>query len=165
MHTSNISSIRSIYVKLDVGQLKVETDEVHASSRTSWDKASEENKNAFTAAVATKLNEITMPGCISCSNLHCSDHSDQIDSYTLEVLEAIESAAKESLPAVGGGGQANSKRPPNRIPGWNDLVKPFYDESKFWHSIWESAGKPSTGNLLKLMKDSKHQYKYALRRV
>ena len=86
--------------------------------------------------MATKLNEITMPGCISCTNLHCSDHSDQIDSYTLEVLEAIESAAKESLPAVGGGGQANSKRVPNRIPGWNDLVKPFYDESKFWHSIY-----------------------------
>ena len=74
----------------------------------------------------------------------------------------MEAAAKESLPTVGGGGGSKQV---NRVPGWNEFVQPFYEESKFWHSIWVSAGKPPAGQLLHLMRQSKHQYKYALRRV
>ena len=44
-------------------------------------------------------------------------------------------------------------------------MKPYYEESKFWHSIWVSSGKPAAGQLLSLMRETKHQYKYALRRV
>ena len=53
----------------------------------------------------------------------------------------------------------------SRVPGWNEHVQPHYEESKFWHSIWESAGKPAEGQLLHLMRQSKNQYEYALRRV
>ena len=35
----------------------------------------------------------------------------------------------------------------------------------FWYSLWESAVKPHAGALFEAMKQSKNQYKYAVRRL
>ena len=66
---------------------------------------------------------------------------------------------------MGGGGGKGSQQQQGGVAGWNEYVKPYYQESKFWHSIWESAGRPLTGNLFNIMKHTKLQYKYAFRRV
>jgi hypothetical protein len=117
-NAGNTSNHSPIYAKIDVGQLKVDVEQSKSISRTSWSKASEDNKAAYIEAVSNKLNAVNIPDCVNCTNLHCTIHSDQIDKYTLEVLESIESAAKENLPSTGGGGHA-SKKPHDRIPGWN----------------------------------------------
>ena len=73
----------------------------------------------------------------------------------------MEQAVKESLPqivpgkVVRGGG----------ISGWNNFVKPYAEESRFWSSLWISAGKLMSGELFTLMKSKKNQYKYAVRRI
>jgi hypothetical protein len=108
-----------------------------------------------------KIMVLQIPESLNCNNLHCKEHSDMVSSYTIGLLEAVEDAAGESLPVVGGGGSKAQQNTQN----WNEYVKPYYEESKFWHNIWESSGKPTAGQLLKLMRESKHQYKYALRRV
>ena len=74
----------------------------------------------------------------------------------MNVLQAVEAAARECLPAIGGG---STRDQPSRVPGWREYVQPFYEESKFWHSVWVSAGKPINSQLLLLMRQSKHQYK------
>ena len=79
----------------------------------------------------------------------------------MQVMEAVESAGEKCLSSTGGGGGRNY----NIIPGWTEYVKPFCDESKFWHSVWQSAGMPQQGSLLDAMKSSKLQYKYAVRRL
>ena len=79
----------------------------------------------------------------------------------MKVLEAVEVAGK-CLSSTGGGSGSQSS---NTIPGWNEYVKPICDESKFWHSVWQSAGMPQQGSLLDAMKSSKMQYKYAVRRL
>ena len=85
-----------------------------------------------------------------------------IEDYTLSVLVAIEESAKETLPSIGGGG---GNRKYKTVAGWNEHVKPFYQESKFWHSVWASAGKPFAGGLYDIMRHTKAQYRYAFRRV
>ena len=50
-------------------------------------------------------------------------------------------------------------------PGWTEYVKPFSEESKFWCSVWLSAGKPGHGSLYDVMRDPKRQYSYAVRRL
>ena len=47
----------------------------------------------------------------------------------------------------------------------NEHVKPFKSESVFWHSVWVSSGCPNRGDLYHVMKSSKLQYKYAVRRL
>ena len=58
------------------------------------------------------------------------------------------------------------------IPGWNDLVKPYQGEARFWFNLWISAGKPIHSatpgvehDLFKNMKYSRNNYHYAVRRA
>ena len=84
--------------------------------------------------LASKLNELTVTQCIDCINLHCTDHKDMIGIYTIDVLEAVQATAKECLLISGGG--VKSSKSVSRVPGWTEFVHPYYEESKFWQSIW-----------------------------
>ena len=79
----------------------------------------------------------------------------------MDILQAVEGTAKECLPSTGGG-RDDAKL---TKPGWTEYVKPYCDESKFWHSVWLSSGSPNAGPLFEYMKSSKGQYKYAVRRL
>ena len=81
----------------------------------------------------------------------------------MQVLEAIEIAGKECLPSTGGSKSTKTRKGP--VPGWSQHVKPYKDESMFWSSIWHSAGKPDHGDIYLNMKQSKNQFKYAVRRL
>ena len=82
----------------------------------------------------------------------------------MNVLQSIESSAQASLPSVGGAKQGHGGQP-GQVAGWTEHVKPFHDESKFWHGLWTSSGKPLAGPLFNIMKQAKMQFKYAFRRL
>ena len=103
-----------------------------------------------------------IPECVSCQDFNCTNHTEDMEEYTMAVLEAVEGASKECLPSTGGG---QSKGKCDIIPGWTEHVKSYSDESKFWKSTWQSAGQPPMGQLFENMKYSKRQYKYAVRRL
>ena len=42
--------------------------------------------------------------------------------------------------------------------------KPELDKTKFWHWMWQEAGKPQSGAVYEAMKRTKHQYHNAVRR-
>ena len=50
------------------------------------------------------------------------------------------------------------------IHGWTEQVKPELDKAKFRHWMWQEAGKPQSGTAYEVMKRTKHQYYYAVRR-
>ena len=80
----------------------------------------------------------------------------------MDVLEALEIASKQCLPISG---KLSPKWKNRSIPGWNEHVKPYATESRFWQSVWLSMGKPASGDIYENMKYSNSQYKYALRRL
>ena len=82
-------------------------------------------------------------------------------TLTVDILETIQNVARETLPIKGAGNSSGRKT----TPGWSEHVLPYQEESKFWHSLWDSAGRPNTGDLYQAMKQAKQQYKYAIRRL
>ena len=80
---------------------------------------------------------------LECADVLCDNgaHLHDIDRVTCELLGVITDSAWENLEYSKGttGDQASRKY---TIPGWNDRVKPFQNEAKFWNSLWISAGKP-----------------------
>ena len=82
----------------------------------------------------------------------------------MEVLGAVEQSAEESLPSTGGGNSKGCHKK-GGVAGWNEYVKPYHQESKFWHNLWDSAGRPINGDLFNMMRQAKYQFKYAYRRV
>ena len=87
-----------IYVKLDVGHLSVSTEEIIHRKRTSWQKASEQAHHHFKSDLAEKLNSMEVPACISCQDIHCKVHTEDIENYAMNVLQTIEECAQASLP-------------------------------------------------------------------
>ena len=72
----------------------------------------------------------------------------------------MEQAGRESLPIIKTG-----KSSKVTMPGWNEHIKPYSDEAKFWHQLWLSAGRPLFGDIFINMKFSKKQFKFAIRRL
>ena len=48
----------------------------------------------------------------------------EIEQYTLNLMESMELAGKESVPSSGSACSGNRK---NKITGWNEHVKPYVD--------------------------------------
>ena len=164
IHSGENPSFHSpIFAKFRFADIDTNTEEIRSTKRVNWGRASDQAKQHYVDTVTSKLADVQIPACVNCSDLHCSAHTEELETYTMDVLEAVEKAAQECLPSSGGGGQ-NSKLI-NIIPGWTEYVKPFSDESKFWSAVWQSAGKPVQCSLYDMMMYSKRQYKYAVRRL
>ena len=160
----NLSNHSPIFCKIDIGEIDNEIEEVTHCPKPRWAEAGFEDIEKYKVDLGDKLGKIEVPGCVYCQNLECKQHDNLIEDYCKEVLESIDTDAKDNLPMSGKSG--GSRRGNGDIlPGWNEHVGPYQKEAKFWYSVWESSGKPEAGNLFQIMKESKMQYKYAVRRL
>ena len=159
----NPSNHSPIFAKivLDVNSRGTET--ARSKLKVNWEKSTSEAKDLYSKTVSANLEQISTPDCVQCRDVHCNIHNDQLEEYTLTVLEAVETAAVECLASSGRGKQGPGH--PQVVPGWTDYVRPYSVESKFWFATWQSAGKPRAGPLFEAMLYSKRQYKYAIRRL
>ena len=158
----NPSNHSAIYAKLKVGELDLSMETPSVPVRIQWAKATSDAQDKYKTLLSENLNNLVLPDCITCHDINCKEHSDSLEEYTMNVMEAIQSTSKECLPVTGGSkaGQGGSA-----VAGWSEHVKPFAEESKFWCSVWQSQGKLTHGEIFDRMKASKRQYKYAVRRL
>ena len=129
--------------------------------KPSWKKSSPEQKECFSQALQAKIGNVRVPGSINCRNPNCDIHEHRAtgDEYIEEILNAISESAGESL-SWSSGGSAGKQSKGNKTPGWNEQVRPFRENARFWFSIWLSAGKPMNCELHKIMRRTKNLYHY-----
>ena len=106
------------------------------------------------------LNLSPWEDILLCRNTHCQDkkHTEDIDKYGLEILEAISDSVKNNIPTTGA-------RDNKMVAGWNEEVKGWQNEARFYYALWVSAGRPNNTELHWSMKHSRNQYHYAIRRA
>ena len=159
----NHSGHLPIYFKVNIGKLNVEVEEQLHIPRPSWNKASDQQKIEYKQGLQENLLLLNSPEiCEMCASMKCQHHSLQVDEYALAICESLDSAARSHLPMSGSSRKAGQSP---AVPGWNEYVKPFQDESKFWNGLWKAAGSPQYGDLYNNQMSSKMQYKYAIRRL
>ena len=110
------------------------------------------------------LKSVEVPTHISvCQNVHCKNdsHNNECDDLLLSVMEKIKSATDECIPSPKRVIQIGRKPP---IPRWDEEVKPFKDNAYFWHSIWQSAGRPLNTELHRIMKKTRNLYHFQIRK-
>ena len=153
----NLSDHCPIYCKFNAGDLDVSLENETKRNVPSWKKATDDDKNTYNQVLAEKLSQVAIPECINCQDVHCTgdDHREQLEVYCTSVLEAVDTAAKDCLPATGGNVRKDDSRGKQ---GWNQFVKPFQKDSKFWSAVWQSAGRPGAGALYDVMRHTKSQY-------
>ena len=131
-------------------------------SKPAWNKVTTDQINSYRNKLTEALHNITIPEeSLSCSNVKCSNehHCTAIDSYSEDILAAINNSVSSTIP------QTNSVHQTPVIPGWNDHVKPYQTEAKFWHAVWTSYGRPENTSIHAAMKYSRNQFHYAVRRA
>ena len=101
---------------------------------------------------------------MQCRDPKCNheEHRKDSDNYIEEVIDAISTSARGSLPLSSGGSDNNLTI--KKIPGWNAQVKPFRDQARFWHAVWVSADKPLNSELHKVMRRTRNIFHYQLKK-
>ena len=151
--------IMSVKCKLD-GVVEPENN-CSIPSHPLWKKATPENLNSYVSSLEDNLRDIHIPHhAINCTDVHCKIHTADIDCYAANVMDAISQSVGSNIPMSSS--SANSRTP---MPGFSDFVKPYREDSLFWHAIWVSAGRPQNTQLHLVMKSTRNKYHYAIRKV
>ena len=161
----NFSDHCPIYTKLEIEELDITIEKQAERIVPKWNKATDEDKERYRNSLSGLLNGIQLADGITCLDVRCKceNHNNDLEGYCVDVLDCIETSAQENIPLSGGGTDKKERR--KNLAGWNEFVKPYQDESKFWHGVWAAAGKPTNGDLYTTMKQSKMQYKYEVRKL
>ena len=157
----NMSGHRPLVMKLDCTLARIQETENCAKSKVppvAWHRLSENEISIYKHNLDRLLHTLPKTDLMSCCGLQCSDekHKQQIDTLC-DSLVKVCLEANNCLPKV-------SNKKSKRMPGWNDIVKPYRDECQFWFQLWCNNGKPHNGDIFQQMKSSKKQYMYAIRR-
>ena len=74
----------------------------------------------------------------------------------LSTLEAVDKAAKDTLPTP----KVSTQKKGKVVPGWKMEVKPFRDKASFWFRVWKSARRPLNCELHNIMKRTTNIYHF-----
>ncbi len=97
-------------------------------------------------------NDCNDPLCVN------EDHRTQIDKQFESLMNILLDSAIH-LPQI---------CPPHsstRVAEWNEYVKPYREDAIFWKWLHEQVSHPNTGWVAHIMRRTRGQYHYALRRV
>ena len=163
-----------VYVKVDLAKANNPPERICRNPRLNWSCSSPEQQKAYAQQLGDQLAQHPDdPPGLSCDDVLCDQgpHCRDIDRATNKLLGAMVDSAWENLESTKGTTGDQSSRE-HTIPGWNDMVKPYQGEARFWFSLWTSAGKPLHSptpgvehDLYINMKHSRNQYHFAVRRA
>ena len=81
-------------------------------------------KRNFSEDLDCNIPKLSQPEeAFACKNVHCKkeSHRNDIETYTENLIEAINHSAKNELAFTGGA----KKEKKNVVPGWDEFVKPY----------------------------------------
>ena len=164
----NPSNHSPIMLKIRVPEAPVITESIPAPnvSKPNWRKAENENIEDFSQSLHTKLSNLPLPESIQCNDVSCSNesHSHDRDSHLIDILIKMIESTHEHIPM--NTSNKNTKYKSERLPGWNEIIRPLRDDSLFWHAQWVSAERPTSGRfigLFKMMRWTRLKYHRALK--
>ena len=140
-------------------------------SKPDWANATDIDLANYNLHLQQLVSVVHVPtDALNCKHVHCTHlhHKIDIDSYATCIMDCISTAVEANIPHTfprANTNNAENKNNRSNVPGWSEYVKPFRDDSVFWHSIWVSAGRPLNTNLHTIMKRTRSKYHYAIHSV
>ncbi len=157
----NMSDHSVVYLNLllnfDVSHILVDTV-IENVSKPMWWKASHGNIVNYKTHLDQLLNDIDLPvHVISCTDVMCDRHRDNIQLYHDNIVTACLQASTSCIPMSKPGQRGRN------IPGWNNYVKSHSETAKFWHGLWKANGSPNSGILFDIRRKTRYQYHRVLK--
>ena len=151
----------------DIPRRQLQQDEIRVPRRLAWDKAEKEELSKYKAELQRRLEQLEEPNCVHCKDVKCLNisHSSERDEYVLDVMSACVEASYACIPTAPPPKPSDQKQKKERLPGWKETCEPLCSKAKFWYAIWLSAGKPSAGELHRLMVVTRVKFRAAVRKA
>ena len=127
--------------------------------RVNWNKMSAANLEEYTRNTDIHLNGIETPvDALCCKDIDCmnENHRIALDVYYRELVHAMTKAGQR---------RARRDKTFNSQSGWNEHVSGLHKVARNCFIIWRSNGKPRQGEEFESMRQTRLQFKYALRYV
>ena len=132
------------------------------SRKPAWHKCNSSNITAYQQCMDNNINSngdvFDKLNVLKCNNVTCSecDHKTEINSLCTALVNCCLKSGLKHLPKT---------QPPkrNKIPNWSSSIQPLKEKSILWHQIWDSAGRPHTGSIANIMRQTRARYHYAIR--
>ena len=117
---------------------------VQQRPRPNWSKANIDEKAKYKAILEERIGNLRIPASLTtCRDVKCRDpvHIEELDTFTMDLLETMQNVAEESLPMPSTGGSGSKQH--KTVPGCGEAVKPYREEAYFLASgldlIWPST--------------------------
>ena len=162
-----------IWLKIKLGSLPIRKPcSKWIPRKPAWSRATTDQKSAYRQQLENRLEQLQaaehpqLESSLKCQDLHCKDilHSEARDNHVLDLLTAVIEASHGTMPMYGGC-RVGDKRPGVGIPGWNNEVRPYRDDSLYWGNIWRQHGRPESGWIHQNFVEARRQYHRAVLRV
>ena len=164
----NLSRHSPITMRVNIPDISVKVVEYTPLSRQkpAWYKATDEDREQFKSILCQKLSKLSIPDSLCCEDMCCSNlgHSQDRDFHLLDIMSSIIETSHQCIPMTAKKIQGKNRKSTSRpLPGWKENVAPLKKDSRFWHAIWLSASKPSSGHLHRIMRNTRQKYHHAVR--
>jgi hypothetical protein len=83
----NNSNHSATFSKLSIGDIALKKEKIESSKHVDWSAATSGARAEYKTKLAEHLNSISLPDCVLCQDVHCRDHTENIEQYTLDILE------------------------------------------------------------------------------
>lgn len=168
----NRSRHSPVMLKINIGNIPLQKDfTIPRPRQPAWKKANNQQRNKYTRCLFDRINRLEIPNSLDCKDPHCSnpEHRKERDTFMLDLITNWIEASHESIPLSGG---KKTTIDPDKgctiksnITGWKTEIEPLRKDALFWHAVWISAEKPTTGALHSVMAHSRNKYHYAVRKA
>ena len=127
--------------------------------KVKWDKVSTGQIEQYRLSTSQMLQNIIVPDGVKCIDPNCKmqSHRDDIDLYYSSIADVLIQCGN-CLKAKGNQGKHHV------VPGWSENVDVVHNAARDAYLLWKDSGKTRQGAIYDLMKRSRAQFKYALRK-
>ena len=141
-HPEEYSCHDPIWVKLDLGQLKVKSMNSVNKRKPGWNEATYEDINNYINMLSNKLKRVVNTEGMVCEDTKCYDavHGNEIDHKVLNVLTGIVESSYSCIPIVGRD-EIIHKKNKKKLPNYYTEMKPFRSATIYWHDQWVNTGR------------------------
>ena len=122
-----------------------------------WHKVTDHDMEEYQRKQDIWLDAASVRDVANCGDTTCCDekHRLQIDDWFQDLVKCCLCSSKH-FPRV--------RQKKMNKPYWKEEVKPYKDDSLWWHNTWLQCGQPRNGPVYENRLIAKRQYMYAIRR-
>ena len=161
----NLSNHEIIYLKMTCPHNSTEDNQQSTEvfkNKPNWSKISINQIEMLRENLIERMSSVYLPDtALCCRDLHCGDeqHLEELDAYTLNLLNSLEQAVDENVPKI-----LNEKHTLH-IPGWNEVIKPLREQVNLWKFLWLESGKTLNTQVHLVYRKVRHRYHYTIRHL